>query len=106
MTYYNQQTYSERMFQIRKDAYSICNNHSKNEIEQEIRLELHPNAKRVPRPGFENDALTSVDKDTLIYSLVNFDKIQRLAPLVYDSFQHYENALAKIEDWCPKGEDE
>lgn len=96
---YSNQSGEERMRQIRKDAYSICNNHPKNEIKREIELELHPASTRTPRPGFEDDILFNADKNTLIYSLINYDKIRRLSPLTYDSFQHYEDAIAKIEDW-------
>lgn len=96
-----------KAFQIRKEARKICLSHEREEIEREFELyeeslSAYYKKKRIVRPGMEQDSLFTADQDMLIYCLINYEKIRRLAPLVLDSWQNFDGSLAKIEDWIPE----
>lgn len=92
-------------FLLRKEARKICLSHEEEEIMREYRLSeklaCQGKEKRPVRPGAEQDNLYTADQDTLLYSIINYEKICRLAPLVLDSWQNFDESLAKIEDWFP-----
>lgn len=72
--------------EVRYDAYILCKGYTLETIKNELALE-NSGQKRFPRTGYcENDILLKADKQTLEYTISNYNDIKSETA---DSWQNY-----------------